>query len=510
MLRMDELNKIKKAHRNGESINEIAKRFGRSWDTVKRIIETSTSDLETRGQRPNKRRKVITPEVEEAVTDYLIQEEQQRVHKKQRYTAAVIFKELKANGIYKGQIRQIQDTVKRLREERGQLKRKSCLPLEFSLGTTAQFDHGECQLIIDKQRVKGYLFVCSIPGVSLRYCQIFPIKSSEAWGEFHERTYRFFGGVLPIGIYDNDCVLVKQILGKERNQTRFSHTLEEHYDIDSRFCNPSAGNEKGSVENGVGYCRRNYLPGCPAFSDWQVVNEMLENACLKTIETERHYETEKPLRVLFEEVADQLNPLFVSHTWRRWEEVGVDSYQLIHVDSQSYSVPERYVGSSVRVGLGVFSIQVFCDNILIAEHSRRFGESGSSLCLDHYLDQLMRKPGALWDCKAVQRHQFAPEILQVWQMLDQRYPSRDANRKFIEILFLGRRHGLNQLIAATREALPLGTVEPEALANILHSMVLSSSDGDEEALRNRIQHIEFNDWTCDIDRYAQLSGGIQL
>lgn len=87
MLRMDELNKIKKAHRNGESINEIAARFDRSWETVKRIVETPTADLETRGHRPNKQRTVITPEVEEAITAHLVEEEQLRVHKKQRYVS---------------------------------------------------------------------------------------------------------------------------------------------------------------------------------------------------------------------------------------------------------------------------------------------------------------------------------------------------------------------------------------------------------------------------------------
>ena len=221
MLRMDELNKIKKAHRNGESINKIAKRFGRSWDTVKRIITTPLAGLESRGQRPNKQRTVITPEVEEAITAYLNQEEQMKVHKKQRYTAAVIFKKLKEKGVYKGKIRQIQDAVKRLREQRGQLKRKSYLPLEFALGSIAQFDHGECGLIIDKERVKGYLFVCSIPGTPLRYCQVFPVKNSEAWGEFHERSYLFFGGVFSIGVYDNDCVLVKKLLETRESKLAF-------------------------------------------------------------------------------------------------------------------------------------------------------------------------------------------------------------------------------------------------------------------------------------------------
>lgn len=154
MLRMDEINKIKKAYLNGASVNEIAIKYSRSWLTVKRIIDTSLEELENRGRRPNKKGKVVTSEVKEAIRAYLTNEEQYRVKKKQRYTAAFIYKELKASGVYKGSIRQLQDVVKRLREECGQVKPKSYLPLKFPLGSTVQVDHGECDLIIGSQRVK--------------------------------------------------------------------------------------------------------------------------------------------------------------------------------------------------------------------------------------------------------------------------------------------------------------------------------------------------------------------
>ncbi len=40
MLRMDEINKIRKSfYTNGENKHQIAKKFNRAWDTVNRIIE---------------------------------------------------------------------------------------------------------------------------------------------------------------------------------------------------------------------------------------------------------------------------------------------------------------------------------------------------------------------------------------------------------------------------------------------------------------------------------------
>lgn len=50
MLKMDEVNKIKKAFREGDSINKIAKRFSRSWKTIRRIANMPVKEIENRGQ----------------------------------------------------------------------------------------------------------------------------------------------------------------------------------------------------------------------------------------------------------------------------------------------------------------------------------------------------------------------------------------------------------------------------------------------------------------------------
>ena len=76
-------------------------------------------------------------------------------------------------------------------------------------------------------------------------------------------------------VYDNDSVLIKGVNGENHTQTEFSLHLEEHYGFESHFCNLASGNEKGAVENGVGYCRRNYLPGCSSFADFTEINSYL-------------------------------------------------------------------------------------------------------------------------------------------------------------------------------------------------------------------------------------------
>lgn len=294
---MDEINKIRKAFfTDGETKNAIALKFSRSWETIHRIVSMERDDLKCRGARPNRKARVMTPEVLKEIQAYLDEEVEKKVKKKQRYTARVIYNEMQAKGIYKGSIRRLQETVKKLRELNNQSKKPSYLPLEFTLGSTLQVDHGEVDIIVNEHRFTGYLFIASVPGYALRYCQAFPTKSREAWGEFHERMLRFFGGVFNKVVYDNDSVLVKKIMGHERSQTTFSLSLEEHFHFESHFCNVASGNEKGAVENGVGYCRRNFLPGCPSFPGWKEVNEHLLTSCEQDICSGKHYKTKKPLQ----------------------------------------------------------------------------------------------------------------------------------------------------------------------------------------------------------------------
>lgn len=175
MIRMDEINKIRKAFfTDGDTKNAIALKFSRSWETIHRIVSMEREKFQSRGARPNRKPRVMTPEVVNAIQAYLDEEVIKNVKKKQRYTAQVIYAELRAKGIYNGSIRRLQETVKRLREKNNQSKKQSFLPLNFILGSALQVDHGEVDIIVNGHRFTGYLFIASVPGYALRYCQTPP------------------------------------------------------------------------------------------------------------------------------------------------------------------------------------------------------------------------------------------------------------------------------------------------------------------------------------------------
>ena len=512
MIRMDEFNKIRKAHFvEGLCINEIATKFKRSWTTVKRIIEKSRDEIpkECSSRKP----KVSTQEVMDAISDWLLKENEQNVKKKQRSKAKKIFEELTSRGIYKGSQRRMQELVSDVRRRMAQIEPKSYLPLEFALGTAGQVDHGEVDCIIEGVRRVCYLFIMSVPGMSLRYCQLFGSKAQEAWGEFHERAFMFYNGIFSRLIYDNDTVLIK-FNDMSPLMTNFSLHLIEHYGFESHFCNPASGNEKGAVENAVGFCRRNYLNGCPSFVNFKEANMHLENECHKEIIKGIHYKNEKSLATIKEELKDTLMPLLPARKWRRWERRRVNSYQLIDVDNHSYSVPEKFLSTNLRIGIGAFSIEIFHDEEFIVEHERKFVPGADSLMLDHYLDQLCKKPGALWDCKAIQELANDEVLLELWKKLTEKYPKlslkepakfRAAQKSFIEVLLLRRQHQEDEWKSAIKKALECGLTDAASIECLIRGItspkVLVKA---QQAVHEKLVHLNIPTWECDLSPYAEL------
>jgi len=69
------------------------------------------------------------------------------------------------------------------------------------------------------------------------------------------------------------------VMGRERELTRAFLALESHYLFQHHFCRVGRGNEKGHVENHVGYARRNLLVPVPSFPSWAALNEYLAACC---------------------------------------------------------------------------------------------------------------------------------------------------------------------------------------------------------------------------------------
>lgn len=473
MLRMDEFNKIRKEfYFKKKSIYQISQEYRRSWATVKNIVSMPEDKIETRGSREGRKSIVITVEVENRIREFLEYEDATRVPRKQRFTSAYIYKKLKEEGIYQGSSKRLRTIVRQMRIDRKQANQKCFLELDFEFGKCVQIDHGEVEVEIDGLRVIGYLFVASVPGTCLRYCQFYPIKSQEAWGHFHEQLAIFFGGVFSEYIYDNDSVLKNN---KTRNPTDFCLELQLHYGFEAIFCNKASGWEKGSVELSVGFCRRNYLAGVQSFNSKEI-NHYLEERCLNEIANGTHYSSKKPLCELFDELKNKLLPHHPGKIWGRWTDAKVDRFQYVSYQSRNYSVPLQYVGSTVKIFVTANSIEIYDGHTLITSHERLFFKQHDSIILDHYLDQLLKKPRAVKHAKAITHHQFADHVLNLKHQLESKYDEIEFAKQFIEILLLQRTSSAEDFDVAIKLALSYGAISFQGVHSILKQLQLDQTN----------------------------------
>jgi transposase len=509
MIKMDEVNKMRKAfHVDGFSVNEIAHKFKRAWGTVNEIVKTPLDELDKRDKQERKRESTVaTQEVKDAIIHYLEKEMELGIKKKQRFRANVIFNELKKSGIYTGSIRRMQELVKDARKLYGQIEPKSYLPLEFPLGSALQMDHGEVDCLLGGFRMLCYLLVASIPGTTIRYCQLYGTKAQEAWGDFHEKCFQFFSGIFFRVIYDNDTVLITDCSHGKHIETKFALALHEHYRFESVYCNPASGNEKGSVENGVGFCRRNYLPGLPSYSDFGAVNHDLAQRCLDEIDKGTLTRAGKSTKDILEEVRGNLKPLLPERKWRQRLHRHVSSYQMIEYQNHFYSVPEQFVGTELKIAIGAFTIEIQNKEELVCEHDRMFAPGADSLILDHYLDQLRRKPGALWDCKVTKGLLEDKALEAIWERLIGRNPVRKARKDFIEILYLRKKYTKEDWQIAIDKTLKCGAYDATSIESIIRMLHTEDKTGDEKAVSERLEHLSVivPIWECNLSEYAILS-----
>ena len=193
---------------------------------------------------------------------------------KQRHTAKRIFERLRDEYGYTGCESQVRAAVRKARR----YSKEAFVPLSHPPGH-AQFDFGEAVVEIAGTRCKAALGVITLPYSDTYFLTAYPRECTETFQAAHVAGFEFFGGVPIRTSYDNTTIAVSKVLGRDRILTRAFLALQSHYLFDHHFCRVGRGNEKGHVENHVGYSRRNLLVPVPSFPSWAAMNEYLAACC---------------------------------------------------------------------------------------------------------------------------------------------------------------------------------------------------------------------------------------
>ena len=136
--------------------------------------------------------------------------------------------------------------------------------------------------------------------------------------------------------------------------------------------------------------------------------------------------------------------------------------------SNRYSVPSRLIGRPVRVLLNASDLTVYDSRTPVACHEWLLGKGQARLDLDHYLEALVRKPGALPGATALEQARAAGRFTPLhdawWAAARKAHGDTAGTRALIEVLLLHRHLPHEQVVAGIAAALTAGALTANAVA----------------------------------------------
>ena len=313
-------------------------------------------------------------------------------------------------------------------------------------GREAEVDFGEFQAEIDGVEVKLFMFVLRLSYSGKAVHVGYANQTQESFLDGHQVAFERLGGI-PSGMirYDNlKPAVTKVILGRERLENPRFIAMRSHYGFDSFFCLPGidGAHEKGGVEGEVGRFRRRWLSPVPKFASLAELNEYM---ALCDDKDDHRVIASRPITVgtaAAEEVSALLAlPLDV------FESASTYSFKADHkgqvcVRQSYYSVPARYAGRRVSVRVGARLLEMFADGTRIAVHVRAVHKYSHVLELDHYLEVLIHKPGALPGATALAAARncgaFTTTHQRFWDTARHQLGDTEGTRALIGALLLAR------------------------------------------------------------------------
>lgn len=395
-----------------------------------------------------------------------------RAPRKQRHTARRLHRRLLAEfpGVVVAEST-VRNHVRARKRAMGLTARETFVPQSYSLGQEAQVDWYEACADLGGERTKVQVFAMRSMASGAAFHRAYLHATQQAFLEAHEAAFGYFGGVFRLLRYDNLASAVRKILrGHRREETVRFVGFRSHWRFAAEFCTPGEGHEKGGIEGEVGYFRRNHLVPVPVVADLDALNALLLAGCradeARVLDGRREavgatmaVEREHLLRLAAEgfDLADVTFPV-------------VDKLGCVTVKTNAYSVPLR-AGSRVEARVHALHVEIWQGGRLVARHERCHGRRQQVLDLEHYLDVLGHKPGALAGSRPLEQWRQAGRWLachdELWARLRARHGRQEGTRVMVAVLMLGREFGEQQVRAAIATAVSLGACDMAAVRYLL-------------------------------------------
>lgn len=463
---------IKREHViEGKSIRLLAKEHGVHRRDVRRAVGGERPPV----RKPAQRSKTVLGAVRAQIDAWLLADRD--APRKQRHTARQIWRRLCAEQDFRGAESTVRRHVGRRRRELGLLAREVFIEQEHQAGRDAEVDFGEAQVRLGGVLLTVHLLLvrCCYSGRTVVTAFRRPTQQSLLEGLC--RAFSLFGGVFCRLRFDNLSAAVRRVLrGRKRVETDRFVALRAHYLFESVFCRPGkeGAHEKGGVEGEVGRFRRRHLVPIPDFDDLAALDAYLLSCCSED-RARRMEGYQETVEERWRQVAPKLRPL-PGEPFDTTESLQplVDSKSRVSILRNYYSVPTAYVGQRLSATVTTETVTITSGGMTVAAHQRLVGVHQESLVLDHYLEWLHRKPGAMAGSKVLgqaRRQGLFPECYErLWEALKVRYGDADGTRHLVGVLVLLRTAEHTEVTMAVELALRHRCPDAASVAHILRRL----------------------------------------
>jgi transposase len=467
MITVEKREQIRRAYFLEEkSIRKIAEELRCSRETVKKAIASAEPTAYT--LTASRKAPVLGP-YKAQIDDLLAENE--RLPRKQRYTSHKIYEALHKSG-YSGSESNVRHYIAQRRREKK--RPKLYLPLEFDPGVDAQVDWGDAVAIIGGEKVTVQVFYMRLNYSRKLFMAAFPAQKQEAFFEGHVRAFHHFQGVPRRISYDNLKAAVQKVLeGSNRQEQQSFIVFRSHYLFDSHFCTPGQGHEKGGVEHGVGFGRRNFMVPLPDVASFEELNALLLQECL--VDDQRKVDGQE---VLIGQAWELEKPHLRPLPERDFEccvvrPVVLNPYSQVEFETNRYSVPTDRAQRNLVLKAFPFRVDVLHLKEVIASHPRCYGRNQDMVDPLHYLPLLAQRPGAFQHAKPIRRWRETWPVAfeQLFNHLTEQRSDGRGVREFIAVLQLCRRYPEPLVEQAVRQALVYGCGHADGVELCLRQLV---------------------------------------
>ena len=380
----------------GLSLREIAKRSGHDFRTVKKYVDKENWN---EGYKARKERASLLEPLKPVIDEW-IREDLKRSRKNRR-TGTKIYNDLAKHQEHNKLLAVGKQTIiNYVSRRKKELRKKTYDTAMFGLHAMceAQVDFGDVLVMkANGAEETWHELVVSFPWSNAGFIQVCRYETKECLIEALQQIFEYIGGVPLRILFDNMSSAVVHIEehGK-RTLTEMFMRFTMHHRFKAEFCNPDSPQEKGNVENKVGYLRRNYLLPPPVIEDLAAFNKNLLTECMADLQR-LHYVKREPINELFQSEQESLIPL-PRERFRVFtlEKVQTDKYSFIRYDKKPYSTSPEYPECEMWLEVGTSELRVLNSKYEeVAVHERQYGPCLEPIIdFENYIGALSRKPRA--------------------------------------------------------------------------------------------------------------------